>query len=73
MRKRPRPVTLKACPFCGGKAKYAVVEGGENDGGHFIYCASCEVSTRLWFPIKDPVERIVTEAWNRRSRPRRTR
>ena len=59
-------MTLNPCPFCGGKASIIEVEEPSNLGGYVVQCADCEASTRVWFPIKDDVTRILTEAWNRR-------
>ena len=58
---------LKPCPFCGGKAEKIAVEEPSNVGGYVVQCSSCEASTRVWFPIKDSVDRILREAWNRRA------
>jgi Lar family restriction alleviation protein len=59
---------LKPCPFCGGRADIIDVEEPSNIGGKVVQCSECEASTRVWFPIKDSVDRILREAWNRRVR-----
>jgi Lar family restriction alleviation protein len=59
---------LKPCPFCGGKASIINVEEPSNIGGKVVQCEKCEASTRVWFPIKDAVDQILREAWNRRAR-----
>lgn len=59
-------VALLPCPFCGGKAELQEATEPGNEGGYFVGCLGCEACTRLWFPIKDSVERQVVEAWNRR-------
>jgi Lar family restriction alleviation protein len=58
---------LKPCPFCGGVAAIIDVEELGNIGGKVVQCRSCEASTRVWFPIKDSVDSILREEWNRRS------
>lgn len=58
--------SLKPCPFCGGEASIIAVKEASNVGGFVVQCGSCEASTRVWFPAKDPVDRILREAWNRR-------
>lgn len=63
--------TLKPCPFCGGEAKLAEVEEESNRGGYVVACIRCECSTRVWFPVKDSVDRILREAWNKRQPPPR--
>jgi Lar family restriction alleviation protein len=62
MRREP----LKPCPFCGGKAQIIEVTEPSNVGGYVVQCGACEASTRVWFPIKDRVEGILTDAWNKR-------
>lgn len=62
---------LKRCPFCGGKAAIIEVEETDNRGGFVVQCGSCECSTRVWFPIKDDVKRILADAWNQRVETKR--
>lgn len=58
---------LKPCPFCGGQAMKFAVEELSNLGGYVVQCKSCEASTRVWFPIKDSVDKILLDAWNKRA------
>lgn len=62
---------LKPCPFCGDDARYICVptddEEDPNAGGEYIECSSCGASTTIYFPVKDSVERILMERWNRRA------
>jgi Lar family restriction alleviation protein len=60
-------VKLKPCPFCGGKAEKVEVTEPSNVGGYVVQCRDCEASTRVWFPIKDSVDHILAEAWNKRN------
>lgn len=59
--------TLKPCPFCGGAAQIVAVEEPSNQGGFVVACDDCQCSTRVWFPVKDSVDRVLREAWNRRA------
>lgn len=58
---------LLPCPFCGGTAQIIEVEEPSNRGGYVVQCDKCEASTRVWFPIKDDVKNILTDAWNKRA------
>lgn len=60
-------VDLLPCPFCGGEAQFGNVEGGFNDGGQYISCMACDVSTRLYFPLKEDVRVTLIHDWNRRA------
>ena len=70
---------LKACPFCGGKAKMHTVVNAlddvgadiHNEGGQFIACVDCDASSTMMFPLKDSVDDLLGERWNRRALPRR--
>jgi Lar family restriction alleviation protein len=57
---------LKPCPFCGARAEIVAVQETDNVGGFVAYCTGCEASTKVWFPIKDDVTRILRDAWNKR-------
>ena len=60
---------LTPCPFCGGTARYVTIPNSETDvngGGEYVECSVCECCTRLWFPLKESVQRQVVAAWNRR-------
>lgn len=56
---------LKACPFCGGKAKRIDVEDGENAGGSCICCTVCNATGNLEFGFKEN----FVDNWNRRTTP----
>lgn len=58
---------LLPCPFCGASAEIIEVEETDNKGGFVVCCEGCEASTRVWFPIKDDVRRILRDEWNRRT------
>lgn len=58
---------LLPCPFCGGKAKLSVGDAPPNEGGFYVECVDCKACTIIFFPVKEPVERQVCEAWNRRT------
>jgi len=62
----PEQPELKPCPFCGAEAEIVAVEEPSNVGGYVVSCKGCEASTRVWFPIKDRVDGILRDAWNRR-------
>ena len=68
-------IILKPCPFCGGKARFGIVEYAargesprENEGGEYIECTDnrCLVSTMLIFPTKTDAKPLLAEKWNRR-------
>ncbi len=67
--------TLLPCPFCGGRAEKGEVtdEDDHNWGGRYVHCTKCDVSTRLWFPLKDSVEELIEEAWNQRAPKRKVK
>lgn len=60
---------LKACAHCGGQGEYGTVDEGDDNGGHFIMCSNrqCGMSTKLYFPLMEPVDEMLAEDWNRRS------
>ena len=64
----PLRAQLEKCPFCGGKARMIDVTEPSNIGGKVVQCDDCEASTRVWFPIKDSVDNILRDAWNKRVR-----
>lgn len=61
---------LKPCPFCGGKADFGQVENIDSAdySGCYIQCSNvtCEASSALIFPLKEPVRQLLAERWNRR-------
>jgi len=54
---------LLACPFCGGKARFA-----EHEGGEWIECSECTASTVCMYPCKEDVKELLAERWNARRR-----
>lgn len=60
---------LLPCPCCGGNARYTRVntQADVNFGGEYVYCAVCEMSTALVFPLMGDVRRELAERWNRRA------
>lgn len=60
-------MNLKSCPFCGGKAEIKVNEQTLNGKA---YCEKCEVVMKRNFKgskrIKELLEELMTEEWNRR-------
>lgn len=55
---------LLPCPFCGGEAKYAVIEGARYS--HVVECKGC-ASTAGGSTF--PNEKYNAEKWNTRSNP----
>lgn len=51
------------CPCCGGKGRY--VENAP-DGGHFIECTQCWLSTRIIYPNKCDPRPELEDLWNYR-------
>ena len=53
-------MTLKPCPYCGGKAGFAtwILEGGERE--YSVMCDDCEAET----PLCETKEEAA-EKWNR--------
>lgn len=65
-------VNLKACPFCGGKAKFhiAKVTSMATLQKAEIRCSNCLASTAtlpLWPNDPNMAEPFLIEAWNRRA------
>lgn len=57
---------LLPCPFCGGDAKLgSAEEAGEN--AYVISCIGCLASSPVRFAIKEPVDQLLREAWNKRA------
>ena len=58
---------LKTCPFCGGKAEIKVNEQTLHGKA---YCDKCKVTMSRSFKgskrIKELLEELMTEEWNRR-------
>lgn len=58
-------IKLKPCPFCGGKAEFAIGEEYREEqggGGEWIECSSCGAETAYF----GTPERAA-EAWNKRA------
>lgn len=58
-------IKLKPCPFCGGKAKFALGERYREEhkqSNDWIECSSCSVETAYF---DTPEE--AAEAWNKRA------
>jgi len=60
-------ISLLACPFCGGQARFA-----EHEGGEWIECAECTASTVCMYPNKEDVKELLAERWNIRLRTHRS-
>lgn len=56
---------IDPCPCCGASA---VVQDGSNgdDGGYYIECSGCGLSTVLMYPCGEDPLPILKEKWNRR-------
>jgi hypothetical protein len=55
---------LKPCPFCGGKAKFDMIEDDERPT-HAIICLNEDC--RAVVSPRDCTQRQLVETWNRRS------
>lgn len=53
---------LKPCPFCGADPIHLTLES--DDGGAFIYCATCDMIVEHAYPGMSK-EELITH-WNRR-------
>jgi Lar family restriction alleviation protein len=61
---------LKPCPFCGTSASMSTMpEGSGSDGSMYVECDNslCRASSALIYPLKDSVEHLLIERWNRRA------
>ncbi len=59
-------IELKPCPFCGGKAKFALGEEYREEhkqANDWVECESCGVETAYFDTAEE-----AAEAWNRRVR-----
>lgn len=62
-------MTLRDCPFCGGKASFVRIPHAgpaRLAGGEFVECADCQASSAVMFPIKGDVRRDLAGRWNLR-------
>jgi len=60
---------LKPCPFCGSAATmFTMPEGSGSDGSMYVECNNglCRASSALIYPLKDNVQSLLVERWNRR-------
>ena len=60
---------LKPCPFCGSHATmFTMPEGSGSDGSMYVECDEplCRASSALIYPLKDDVQALLVERWNRR-------
>jgi len=55
-------IRLKLCPFCKGSPRF----GASEDGGEYIECQECLMTTKLMYPLKEPVKDSLAESWNDR-------
>lgn len=55
-------MSLKRCPFCGGRAKF----GTDGADGEFVECAKCRASSVLMRPEKCDAKELLAERWNQR-------
>lgn len=51
---------LKPCPFCGGRPRLWNTE----DGGQYIECRVCQVSTNIQFSDKEDGLPLLIERWD---------
>jgi len=51
------------CPCCGGVSNF----GNDGDGGEFIECSKCHLTTNLQYALKEDAKPHLVERWNRRS------
>lgn len=58
---------LRQCPCCGAPAEFRTVSEGENAGGKYAECTKCGLSTKLFFPIHESVDALITAHWNARA------
>jgi hypothetical protein len=54
---------LLNCAHCGGAASFGETE----EGGEYIECGSCGITTKLYFACGEDPKPLMTEAWNRRA------
>lgn len=59
---KSRNSELKPCPCCGGEARF----DENSDGGHYIECNGCGLTTCLVFNLMGGADRKLSEVWNRR-------
>ena len=59
---------LKPCPCCGDRAVFDFVMGGIQEGGEYIECAGCGLTTPLMFADKSDVKQLLADLWNRRAK-----
>jgi len=57
---------IKECPCCGGLAAIGEVPYGEKQGGRYVECTRCGLTTRLMYPSKDDCDPELVETWNDR-------
>lgn len=60
---KSRNSELKPCPCCGGEARF----DENSDGGHYIECNGCGLTTCLVFNLMGGADRELSEVWNRRA------
>lgn len=61
----PQAVSLRECPFCGGKAEIIHLDDGDNVGGSCVCCTCCQASGNVEFGRKEN----FVKNWNRRITP----
>jgi hypothetical protein len=59
---------LAPCPFCGGEAALGDAQEA-GPGAYVVSCCKCWASSQVRFAIKEPVDHLLREAWNRRADP----
>lgn len=55
-------IHLKPCPFCGGQAE--IRKSGKSQ--NYIACEDCDSYSQLVHAVKEDVERLLVEVWNKR-------
>ncbi len=58
---------LKPCPFCGGKAIYTDNFDTDSNGGEYVTCTHCQMSTVLIYGIMEDAKPLLAQRWNRRA------
>lgn len=53
-------LTLRECPFCGGKASMQTI-GTKHFGNYWVHCQKCNVATDVV-----STEQAAADRWNRR-------
>jgi hypothetical protein len=60
---------LLPCPCCGARAELQDADMPGYEGGQFIECSGCRLTTPVRFSCKEDARPLLAEAWNRRILP----